>query len=107
MRDCFDELYYPEDVIELINRDTDEKMVDHIRNANRNYMDTTAMTYMGVMITYRELFHHIDEYARALKQFGLNKGDYVTICLPNSPETVYYFYACNEIGVTPYLIDPR
>ena len=107
MKDCFDEVYYPEDIIEFINAYTDEKMIDHIRRANQDYMDTPAMTYMGLTFTYRELFQNIEVYARALKAFGLEKGDMITICLPNSPETIFYFYACNDIGVTPYLIDPR
>lgn len=107
IRDNFDDLYYPPNVTELITKDVDQKMIDLIRSANRNYMDTIVLRYMGLQFTYREFFDRVEEYARALKQFGLNKGDYITICLPNSPETVFYFYACNEIGVTPYLIDPR
>ena len=103
----FDDIYYPENISEMIHKDTEEKMIDHIRRANRDHMDEIAMTYMGVKITYQELFNHIEEYARALKQAGMYNGDMITICLPNIPETVYYFYACNEIGVTPYLIDPR
>lgn len=107
IRDNWDDVYFPENIGELIHKDTDEKMVDHIRRANADYLDTLALTYMGIQITYRELFSHVEEYARSLKQFGLQKGDYITVCLPNCPEAVYYFYACNEIGVTPYLIDPR
>lgn len=107
MRFNFDDVYYPADVTERIHKNTDEKMIDHIRRANTGHMDEIAMTYMGIETTYKELFSHIEDYARALKQAGLNKGDFITICLPNSPETIYYFYACNEVGVTPYLIDPR
>lgn len=107
IKDSFDDVYYPENIIEYINANTDEKMIDHIRRANQDYMDTPAMTYIGQIFTYRELFQNIEIYARALKAFGLEKGDMITICLPNSPETIFYFYACNEIGVTPYLIDPR
>ena len=107
MKFNFDDIYYPADVTERIHENTDEKMIDHIRRANIGHMEELAMTYMGVEITYADLFSRIDDYARALKQAGLEKGDFITICLPNSPETVYYFYACNDIGVTPYLIDPR
>lgn len=103
----FDDIYYPENISEMIHKDTEEKMIDHIRRANQDHIDEIAMTYVGVKITYRELFNYIEKYARALKQAGMNKGDMITICLPNIPETVYYVYACNEIGVTPYLIDPR
>lgn len=107
IRDNWDDIYYPENIEELIHKDTDEKMVDHIRRANADYLDTLALTYMGVKITYREAFAEIDRYARALQAAGLSKGDMITLCLPNSPETIYYFYACNDIGVTVYLVDPR
>lgn len=103
----FDDIYYNSDVTEIIHKNVDEKMIDHIRRANMSHMNETAMIYMGVEISYRGLFVNIEKYACALKYAGLKKGDYITICLPNSPETVYFFYACNEIGVTPYLIDPR
>lgn len=106
-RDSFDGIYYPENILALIDKNTDEKMVDHIRRANGEYLDSTAMIYMGIHVSYRKLFERIKEYALALKSHGLSKGDMITICLPNTPETIYYFYACNEIGVTPYLIDPR
>lgn len=42
-----------------------------------------------------------------MKKYGIQKGDCVTFAMPNIPETIYYFYACNEIGATAYLIDPR
>jgi long-chain acyl-CoA synthetase len=106
-KDCYDDVYYPENISEIIANRTDEKMVDHIRFFNMNHLNDAALMYLGIEITYGELFKNIDDYARALKRQGLKKGDYITICLPNAPETVYYVYACNDIGVTPYLIDPR
>ena len=35
IRDSFDEVYYPENIIEFINANTDEKMIDHILRANK------------------------------------------------------------------------
>ena len=107
VQDSFDTLYYPAGVLDRITENADQKMIDFIRQANVGYEDTTSLLYFGLKITYREVFANIERYAKALKALGLKKGDMITICLPNSPETVYYFYACNEIGVTPYLIDPR
>ena len=106
-RHNFDILYHPENVISIVTDGTDEKMVDHIRKANQEYLDDTAMLYMGMHISYRDLFESIFLHAKALKAFGVEKGDCAVICLPNTPETVYFIYACNEIGASAYLIDPR
>ncbi|MCH5274003.1 MAG: AMP-binding protein [Lachnospiraceae bacterium] len=35
------------------------------------------------------------------------EGDYVTLCLPNIPEIIYFIYALNRIGAVACLIDPR
>lgn len=107
IRDNFDDMYYPADIYAKITTDTNMKMIDFVRRANVGYEDTVSLLYFGLKITYREVFANVERYAKALKAAGLEKGDMITICLPNSPETLYYFYACNEIGVTPYLIDPR
>lgn len=93
--------------MEDISNDTDVKMIEYVRRENINYLDSIAMRYFGIPITYGDFFEQVNRYAKAIKQAGLNKGDYITICLPNTPEIIYYFYACNEIGVIPYLIDPR
>jgi long-chain acyl-CoA synthetase len=107
IKNNFDDVYYPENIEEILYKNVDEKMVDHIRRANATHLDEIALTFMGESVTYRELFARIEECAKALKSFGLRKGDCITLAMPNIPETIYYFYACNEIGVTPYLIDPR
>ena len=107
MKNNFDDIHYPKNIDEILHKNVDEKMIDHIRRANNDYLDCTAQKFLSIETTYRELFANIEKYAKALKQYGIQKGDCVTIALPNIPETIYYFYACNEIGATAYLIDPR
>ena len=107
MKDNFDDLYYPKDIYDILHENTDEKMITHITRANEGHMQETSMQFLGENFSYADLFANIIEYARSLKKYGLQKGDCITLAMPNVPDTVYYFYACNEIGVTPYLIDPR
>ena len=107
VKNNFDDVFYPKNIEEILMKNVDEKMVDHIWRVNKDHLDEIAMTYFGVKITYRELFQNIKNYAIALKKYGLQKGDCITLAMPNCPETVYYIYACNEIGVTAYPIDPR
>ena len=107
IKNNFDDIYYPQNLEEILYTNVDEKMIDHVRRANASHLGEIAMTYMGEEVTYEVFFKRITEYANALKKYGISKGDCITLAMPNIPETIYYFYACNEIGATPYLIDPR
>lgn len=99
--------YYDLDAKEKILENVDKKMYDFIKEKNKGKEDGVAYSYFGENKTFSYFDKKIEECAKALKRYGLNKGDCITICLPNIPETMIYFYACNRIGVTPYLIDPR
>ena len=70
---------------------------------NRNLV---ALNYFDKKISYREMFNNIDITARGLREFGVKKGDIVTVCLPNMPEAIYIFYACNKIGAVCDIIHP-
>ena len=65
-----------------------------------------ALSFMGRQITYRALGAHIARTARAFKGLGIRKGDRVTLCMPNIPQTVYCLYALNEIGAVVSIIHP-
>lgn len=80
---------------------------EYIKLSNENNMDKIAFEYCGKQIKYKELFNKIDETAKALKSNGVKKGDIVTICLPNMPETFYLFYAISKIGAIANMVDPR
>ena len=65
-----------------------------------------AFNYFDHKITYKEFFNNIDIAAKGLREFGVKNGDVVTICLPNMPEAIYVFYACNKIGAVADIIHP-
>ena len=49
-------------------------------------------------ITYGELYKEVNKLANALKEFGISKGDRVTIWLPMIPELPIAMLACAKIG---------
>lgn len=49
-------------------------------------------------ITYAELSHHVNRYARILLNKNIQKGDRVLIYMPMIPEAVYAMLACAHIG---------
>ena len=74
--------------------------------ANINPKDN-ALEFYGRLISYGELIRRIERCAKAFKALGIKKGDAVTLCLPNIPQTVECFYALNRIGAVANMIHPQ
>ncbi|MBQ6375845.1 acyl--CoA ligase [Candidatus Saccharibacteria bacterium] len=81
-------------------------MYDVVYESSFKWAHNVAMTYFSTDITYKELVKKIDRTARALKAIGVEKGDRVTVCMPNTPEAVYMFYAINEVGAIANMVHP-
>lgn len=78
----------------------------YLYDENKKYSNATAIIFANREIKYFELFSQIERVAKALKSMGVKKGEVVTICLPNTPESAYLFYACSMIGAIADYIDP-
>jgi acetyl-CoA synthetase len=50
------------------------------------------------VFTYQQLHYHVCKFANVLKQFGVKKGDRVSIYLPMIPELPMAMLACARIG---------
>lgn len=80
---------------------------DFIYKNNKFYLDNYAFDYLGARITYKQFFNNINKTVKALKEYGVKKGDFVTLMLPTQPETFYLIYALSRIGAVANLVDPR
>lgn len=88
--------YYSE---EAINAPLPEgSMYDYMCHCNEDRLDAPALNYFGRIITHRGLRKKVDACARALTAYGVKAGDLVGLCLLPMPETVYLFYAANQLG---------
>ena len=85
---------------------TKETIYNYMKNNVGDDTDLYALNYFDNRITYKEFFKNIDVCARGLREYGVKEGDVVTICLPNMPEAIYVFYACNKIGAVADIIHP-
>lgn len=83
-----------------------KSMYQWIYDLNKDYPEEIALEYLGVKVTYRQLFDHIDETAKALVGLGVKPGEIVTVAMPAMPEVVYLIYALNKIGAVVNLIHP-
>ena len=67
----------------------------------------TAISYYGRNYSFDRVFRWIDALADNFSaEFGIKKGDTVTLCLPNSPAALIAFYAANKLGAAVNLVHP-
>ncbi len=81
-------------------------LYDAIYEASCKWPHNIALEYFDSQITYKELIKRINKVAAALKAIGAEKGDRITICMPNTPEAIYMLYAINEIGAVANMVHP-
>ena len=97
------EYYSREDrSIKFTNKSIYNYLIDEV-GQDKDYI---AFNYFENRISYNEFFDNINICARALRSYGVKEGDIVTICLPNMPEALYAFYACNKIGAIADMVHP-
>ena len=85
---------------------TTKSIYNYMKDQVGDDKDYIALNYFDNRISYNEFFDNINICARALRSYGVKEGDVVTICLPNMPEALYAFYACNKIGAIADMVHP-
>lgn len=85
---------------------TTKSIYNYMKDSVGDDKDYIALNYFDNRISYNEFFDNINTCAKALRSYGVKEGDVVTICLPNMPEALYAFYACNKIGAIADMVHP-
>ena len=70
------------------------------------YPEVMAYDFFGCKQSYRRFADEIRVTARGLKAIGVERGDRVTICMPNTPQAVIMLYAINLIGAVANMVHP-
>ncbi|TDL72245.1 long-chain fatty acid--CoA ligase [Rhodococcus qingshengii] len=68
--------------------------------------DNMAISFYDEKWTYSELKKHVDTFASALQQIGVQKGDRVALMLPNCPQYIVSYYGILAVGGTVVQINP-
>ena len=79
-------------------------MYELIFNNNQDNLNRIAIDYYGRRISYRQLFQEISCLAGTLEKNGIKEGDIITVCMVNSPETIFLLFALNKIGAVANMI---
>ena len=96
--------YFPKEANKEYNNN--QNLYDYLLEKNKNHFNEVAITFGDLKVTYEELHDNIDKYARALYKRGVRKGDIIGLCLANTPEAIYLFYAINKLGAITCQLNP-
>jgi len=99
---------WDEGLEDLDPKDYETTYVEMIKQAFEQVPDKTALGYLGVDITFRQVDMYANQFANMLRENGFEKGDVVGINLPNIPEYVISLIGslragCAISGVSPLL----
>lgn len=78
----------------------------YLKQTAEKYPDNIAVEFQSNKITFTEMISQIEEIAQSLLAIGINKGDYVTVVTPNTPQGLFTVYAINRIGAIANMINP-
>jgi len=84
----------------------DCSMASLVLSAAETYPDVMAYDFFGYQQTYKGFADEICMCARGLKAIGIDRGERVTICMPNTPQAVIMFYAVSLIGAVANMVHP-
>lgn len=77
-----------------------------VLNNNQQYPKDLALEFFGAKINFAEFFKNVNATAKSFEEYGIKKGDFVTICAAGTPETAYAFYALSKIGAIANMMAP-
>ena len=62
------------------------------------FPESTAIAFLGKHMTYAQLLKEVEAFSAVLAGLGVGHGDRVGLLLPNSPQYVIAWYACQRLG---------
>ncbi|MBQ3028660.1 MAG: acyl--CoA ligase [Lachnospiraceae bacterium] len=92
------------EVKESIIRNHNHSWYEDIYVRNKDNKEKTALFFRGTNVTYSEFFDMVEDYAKALKQYGVSKGDEFVACLRQTPDYPVLVAAASLIGAKINLI---
>jgi long-chain acyl-CoA synthetase len=81
-------------------------LTDLFEQAVAAHGDRPCVSFFGRRWTYRQVSDLVDRAAGGLRRLGVQRGDRVGLCLPNTPYAVIAFYAVLRAGATVVNFSP-
>ena len=95
--------YWPKDV-RLGIKTPDGTIYEYLKEKTKDSKNANCISYFDRHMTYKQFFRKVDLVSKSLLKLGVKEKDVVTICMPNTPEALIAFYACNNIGAIANMV---
>ena len=69
--------------------------------------DHVAYRFLNEKITYKEFNEKVNRLCNSLLDMGMQKGDRISVVLPQSPAFAYLYVAASNLGLVIVPLDPR
>jgi long-chain acyl-CoA synthetase len=79
---------------------------DILTGTASEFPDNDALIFQGYVMKFKELKEMVDRFATCLADFGIKKGDSVSILLPNLIPCVVAYYAIMKLGAITVMNNP-
>jgi len=84
----------------------EKTMYQMISDITAKHPDAEAYEFFGKITNYKTFLKKIDDLAASLAAAGIQNGDAVTVCMPNTPQALHCFYAISKLGAVANMIHP-
>jgi long-chain acyl-CoA synthetase len=89
---------YPPDVPPSLEPYPDESVFALLEGAAAGFGSHPALAFFGRHMTYAKVLEEVEKCSAFLAGLGVGRGDRVGMLLPNCPEYVITWYACQRLG---------
>ena len=83
-----------------------QSLLDVFEHAVVNYDGLTCLDFQGYSLTYKQVSQYVNGVASGLTKIGVQAGDHVGLCLPNTPYSVVCYYAILKLGAVVVNYNP-
>jgi len=89
------------------NTTFEEKTLNELLDEQvEKYREKNFIWFLDTWITYGQFQEYVKSFATALTNLGIQKGDVVSLHLPNCPQYIVGYYAITRIGAIASGIKP-
>jgi len=89
---------WPPDVPRTLEPYPEVSLFSLLADAAASFPDRPAIAFFGKHLSYRETLAEVERCSAMLVGLGVRQGDRVGLLLPNCPQFLIAFYACQRIG---------
>ncbi|GIU97740.1 MAG: long-chain-fatty-acid--CoA ligase [Actinomycetota bacterium] len=97
---------WPADVPTTLEPYPEISAFEYLRRSAERFGDRPATAFFGKRLTYRELLRQVERFSAVLVLLGVRQRDRVGLLLPNCPQFVIAWYACQRIGAIAVANNP-